>query len=101
MARILIIDDDQDVRMVTCEVVRSAGHEVTLASDGAEGLQLQREKSFDLVITDLFMPVKEGVETICDIKKDFPEVKIIAISGRSFQGHNYLPIAEALGELGV
>ena len=83
--------------MVTCDVVKSAGHEVTPAADGAEGLRLQQEKSFDLVITDLFMPVKEGVETISDIKKDFPNVKIIAMSGRSFQGHNYLPIAEALG----
>src|SRR5258708_39975967 len=97
MSRILIIDDDEDVRIVIGAVLESADHEVALAADGASGLQLQRECPFDLVIADLFMPIKEGVETICDLKDEFADIKIIAISERSFKGRNYLPVPEALG----
>jgi CheY-like chemotaxis protein len=105
MARILVIDDDSDVRTLMVYELRVAGHEVRGASDGAKGLTLQRESPADVVVTDIYMPEKEGIETIRDLKQEFPRVKIIAISGggrnlsaRAFSGHDLRVVA---GELGV
>ncbi len=81
MARILIIDDNDDVRAVVSGVLESAGHEVVQASDGARGLDMQRQSPAVLVITDILMPGKEGIETILDFKKEFPALRIIAMSG--------------------
>ena len=81
MARVLVIDDDGDVRALLRLQLETAGHEVRAARDGAEGLALQRDFQSELVITDIFMPEKEGIETIRDLRDEFPLVKIIAISG--------------------
>lgn len=81
MARILIIDDDAAVRRIMRRVVERMGHEVEEAADGAMGLSLFRQGTFDLVVTDLFMPEKEGIETIMEIREDSPGVKILAVSG--------------------
>jgi len=81
MARIIVIDDDKDVRKVILYELRAAGHEVREAGDGAQGLALQRAAPADLVVTDIYMPEKEGIETIRELKEEFPEVKIIAMSG--------------------
>lgn len=99
MALILVIDDDEDMRMVTQEILESAGFEVVLASDGAQGLKLYRERPADLVITDILMPEKEGIETIFDLKQEFPKVKIIAVSGdsSSLKTPDYLSAASKLG----
>jgi CheY-like chemotaxis protein len=105
MARILVIDDDSDVRTLMVYELRVAGHEVRGASDGAEGLTRQRESPADVVVTDIYMPEKEGIETIRDLKEEFPRVKIIAISGGGrnpsaggFSAHDLRVVA---GELGV
>ena len=98
MARILVIDDDLQVRKLLQSLLTRAGHEVALASDGKEGLDTYRRRPADLVITDLIMPEKEGIEMILDIRKDDPGVKVIAISGGArIAPENYLRMAESLG----
>ncbi len=81
MARILIIDDDVTVRQAIRRILEKVGYEVVEASDGEEGMRLFYENPADLVITDIFMPGKEGLETIMELQGKFPNVKIIAISG--------------------
>jgi len=81
MARILIIDDNDDVRAVVADVLETAGHEVVQAPNGARGIELQRRSPAVLVITDILMPEKEGLETIRDLKHEFPTLKVIAMSG--------------------
>ncbi len=98
MPRILIIDDDRDVLGMLKKMLERAAYEVTIATDGAEGLACFAEAPADLVITDLLMPGKEGLETIRDLKRDFPELKIIAISGGGRNApEGYLKVAKAMG----
>jgi len=78
---ILIIDDEDQFRKMLRQMLERAGYEVREAADGEKGLQLFRQQPADLVITDIFMPEKEGIETIFELRRDFPDVKIIAISG--------------------
>jgi len=85
MASILVIEDDEIVRGVLREMLEADGYEVMEASDGNEGIKLYNDKPADLVIMDIFMPTKEGLETISELTKNFRDVKIIAISG----GGNY------------
>jgi CheY-like chemotaxis protein len=84
MARILVIEDDKLVREMLKEMLERNKYEVTVALEGNEGIASYREKKADIVITDIIMPGKEGVETIIDLQREFPEVKIIAISGGGF-----------------
>ena len=81
MTRVLIIDDEEDIRVVLKEIFVRAGFEVAVASDGNEGMNMIRENGADLVITDIIMPEKEGVELIMELRHDFPDVRIIAVSG--------------------
>lgn len=98
MARILIIDDEDQPRRMLLQALRRAGYEVTEARHGSEGLQRFREAPADLVITDILMPEKEGLETIMDLRREFPAVKIIAVSGGGRTGNlNFLDIARRLG----
>jgi DNA-binding response OmpR family regulator len=96
--RILVIDDDDQMRTLLRQVMEWAGYEVIVAGDGREGMQKQRKHAADLVITDLIMPEQEGLETITSLKKEYPEIKIIAISGGGRIGPEaYLPAAQELG----
>jgi len=89
MARIIIIDDDLQI----LDMLKQ-----TLEGDGKEGIRLYRENPADLIITDIIMPKKEGLETIMELKQDFPDVKIIAISGGGRIGpEEYLIMARQLG----
>jgi CheY-like chemotaxis protein len=81
MASILIIDDEEDIRDALQMVLEGIGYEVRVASDGNEAIELQREKPAQLVITDIIMPEKDGVRTIKEMRREFPAVRIIAISG--------------------
>jgi CheY-like chemotaxis protein len=106
MARILVIDDEEDVRLVVGGVLRAAGHEVLSAADGAQGIALLRERgaaNVQLVITDILMPEKEGLETIRDLKADFPDVKVIAMSGggKKLKSTSHFFTADELGAQGV
>jgi CheY-like chemotaxis protein len=98
MQRVLVIDDDEQVRALLYEILDRAGFAVIEASNGVEGLKLYRSQPVDLVITDLVMPEKEGVETIMELRSQFPNTRIIAISGGQRAGaRDYLPIAARLG----
>ncbi len=98
MQRILIIDDDEQVRELLTEILEQAGYEVTQATNGDEGLKRYRAWPTDMVITDLIMPEKEGLETIIALKKEFPDVRIMVVSGGGRSpAVNYLPIAKSLG----
>ena len=94
MARILIIEDEDPIRMSLQRLLEHAGYEVDVASDGEEGIGRHRRQPADLIITDLLMPEKEGLETIQEFRRNFPQVKIIAISGAGFK---YLPMASEFG----
>ena len=96
--RILIIDDDEGLRRVLGQILVRAGYVVTEAVNGCEGLRSFRKEPVDLVVCDLIMPDKEGLETISVLRKEFPAVKIIAISGGArVTGYDFLPAASGLG----
>jgi len=80
--RVLVIEDNEDFRKLTLAWFQKYGIEVEGATNGAQGLAAQRARPADVVITDIFMPEMEGIETIDDIRREFPEAKIIAMSGR-------------------
>ncbi len=81
MTRILIIDDNEHIRLSLRLALEDEDYEVEEADDGNVGLELFRQKPADLTITDIFMPEKDGIETISDLVVEYPGVKIIAISG--------------------
>ena len=83
MAQVLVIDDEKVIRNVIREILHTQGFEVIEASDGVLGLELFREHRPDLVITDIIMLEKSGYEVIWQLRKEFEDVKIIAISGGS------------------
>ena len=96
--RILVIDDDVQVLNVLHSALVREGYEVLKASNGKEGMKLYREDPVDLIITDLIMPEKEGIETIRELTAELPKVKIIAISGGGRIGPaDYLHMAKMLG----
>lgn len=98
MARVLVIDDDDDLRQMLCEVLTRAGHEAIGAANGWVGVARYRESRADVVITDIFMPECDGLETIREIRREFPCVRIIATSGGGRRSNfDYLPTALALG----
>jgi DNA-binding response OmpR family regulator len=81
VATVLIIDDDRLLRRVMTRVIRNMGHDVLQAEDGERGLSLFRAHRPELVITDIVMPRQEGFQTIRELRREFPDVKIIATSG--------------------
>ena len=96
--RILVIDDDEQMRVLLQQAMQWAGYEVVAAENGRQGQQMFEEKPADLIITDLIMPEQEGLETIRILKQRYPAVKIIAISGGGRIGPEaYLPTAMELG----
>jgi DNA-binding NtrC family response regulator len=98
LARILIIDDDVQILNMLRQTLEREGYDVLKASNGKQGIRLYREEPVDLIITDIIMPEKEGIETILELKRDYPDVKIIAISGGGRIGpEEYLDMAEKLG----
>jgi DNA-binding response OmpR family regulator len=98
VARILIIDDDSALRQTMVKIVSKAGHTADQAEDGQVGLSLFQGGAYDLVVTDLLMPEKEGIETIIELREHKPDVKILAVSGGLLQDRTGpLEDAEALG----
>ena len=95
---ILVIDDEEPVRAVLRQMLEKEGYKVEEAPDGALGMSLLQDHPIDLIITDLFMPEKEGIETMREVQKSFPQVKIIAMSGGGRMGKlDFLPMAESFG----
>ena len=98
MARILIIDDEPQIRSMLTLMLERDGYEVVEAPDGVEGIKAYRQHPADLIITDLIMPNKDGIGMIIDLKKEFPDVKIIAMSGGGLnKPDGYLKGAKKLG----
>lgn len=98
MAVILVIDDDAQFLEMVRRVLETDGHHVLTDSNGAKGIKLAVNQTPDLVITDLIMPEKEGLETISELKNSHPNLPIMAISGGgSFSPDSYLKIAKAMG----
>jgi DNA-binding response OmpR family regulator len=98
MAGILVVDDDREIRDMLKRLLERAHYDVETAEDGKQALQMFQAKTYDVVITDILMPEKEGIETIIELRKQHSDLKIIAISGggRGDAGH-YLQVARAFG----
>lgn len=98
-ATVLIVDDNDDVLESMQLALERAGYEVATASNGLRAVELQRRSPRDILITDLFMPEADGLETIQRFKSEFPSVRIVAISGGGVRiaGRGYLATAEAAG----
>jgi DNA-binding response OmpR family regulator len=96
--RVLVIDDNDDFRKLALLWFQIHGIEAQGAANGVEGLDLQRENPADIVVTDIFMPEKEGIETIQDLRREFPAAKIIAMTGReSLTDYDVFQVARELG----
>ncbi len=100
MARILVIEDDYDVRMSLRMALEDADYEVEVATNGQIGIDLYKQAPADLIITDILMPEKEGVELISELTNEFADIKIIAISGGGrMDPELYLDISKRLGAI--
>ncbi|SRR5258706_4176935 len=97
--RVLVIEDDADLRSLIHTYLEEEGYEVTTAADGREGIQSQRRAPARIVVTDIFMPGKEGIETVFDLQREFPDARIIVMSGgaNTPRGTDYLGLARHLG----
>lgn len=81
MQRILIIDDEESALDLLRRILEQEGYEVVEAKNGQEGIEIFRKQHFDLVVTDMVMPVKDGLKTILELRQEDPAVPVIAISG--------------------
>jgi CheY-like chemotaxis protein len=97
--RLLVADDSADMRESLKIVLERAGYEVALAPDGLRALEMQRARPADVLITDIFMPERDGLETITAFRQEFPRTRIIAMSGGGVRvgGSFYLDTAGAAG----
>jgi len=94
-ATILVVDDEEGIRLLFRQTLEEAGYQVLVACDGGEALAVAHHCRIDLVVTDLVMPGKEGIETIQALRLEQPEIKIVAVSGAF--GGTFLQIAKRLG----
>ena len=98
MVRVLVIDDESQIRSMLRLMLERAGYEVEEAPDGIEGIRIYRENPVDLIISDLIMPNKDGIGMMIELKKEFPDIKIIAMSGGGLnKPEGYLEGAKKLG----
>ena len=98
MERVLVIDDEPQIRSMLRLMLERAGYEVEEAPDGMEGIRIYRENPVDLIISDLIMPNKDGIGMMIELKKEFPDIKIIAMSGGGLnKPEGYLEGAKKLG----
>ncbi len=100
MARVLVVDDEEEVRRVLVRALQHAGHEGLEAGDGREALDLMKTEHVDLVVTDLVMPEVDGLEFIKELAHLRPGTRVIAISGGGiWDKHSLLELAGMLGAL--
>jgi len=81
MKNILVVDDNQMMRKLIKNLFHGEEFEIIEATNGMEGLDFVKQNPVDLIITDIVMPKMEGIELIMNLRRDFPKIKIIAISG--------------------
>jgi DNA-binding NtrC family response regulator len=95
---ILVIDDETALREILSRVLADAGHQVAGAANGKEASRLLSTSSFDVILTDVIMPEKDGMQVISEVRKKFPKARIIAMSGGGHVSRDqYLKIAKGLG----
>ena len=100
MVRILVIDDEAQVRAFVRNTLEASGHDVAEAADGDAGLRAFEARPADLVITDIVMPGREGIDTIRRLRQHDPTLKIIAISGAARVGrYDFLDVARKFGAI--
>ena len=98
MANILLVDDEEQLRSILRIVLESAGHTVQEAGDGKEALESYVRHPAELMVTDIVMPNKEGIETILEFRRNHPGLKIIAMSGGGRNSaQDYLKLAKSFG----
>jgi DNA-binding NtrC family response regulator len=98
MSRILLVDDDAQVRKMLKMTLEREGYEIVEAVDGCQAVEMYDPDTMDLVITDIVMPEKEGIETIMEMKTINPKVLVIAISGGGrINPEDYLKWARRFG----
>jgi CheY-like chemotaxis protein len=98
MANILLVDDEEQLRELLTFLLEDAGHSVQEAVDGNEALESYRNQRADVVVTDIVMPNKEGTETILELRRNYPDIKIIAMSGGGRNNpQDYLKLAKTFG----
>jgi DNA-binding response OmpR family regulator len=98
--RVLVIDDNEDVRTVIQLSLEAEGFEVSVAENGTRAANVLRACRADVVITDILMPEQDGIETIAQLRAEFPDIKIIAMSGATSArgtGFDYLSVPRELG----
>lgn len=96
--KILVIDDEADICEMTKLLLERAGHEVACTTDSRLAMRLMDEQPFEAVITDMLMPDKDGLEVMADVRRNHPEVRIIASSGGGrVSSNSYLHIAQKSG----
>lgn len=102
MARILIADDDSEIRITLQKLLQMVGHEVELAKDGLEAVRILDTETFDLMVTDIVMPNQEGLESIMQARQKHPNLHLIAMSGGGKdRTENYLRMAKSFGAAAV
>ena len=102
VASILVVDDEESIREVLRGFLRKLGHEVNVTEDGTAVISLCDELNPDLVISDIYMPRQDGIETILAMRKHHPNIKIIAMSGEQLGADiNMLKTASMLGAVGI
>ena len=99
MTRVLIVDDDPDIRASLGVVLRAAGYETLTAADGAQGLACIYAEHIDVLVIDVFMPERDGIETIAEVRRECPRLKVIAMSGGGDRRKraDYLEVARQIG----
>ena len=100
MKRILVGDDEAQIRTMLTQMLEQEGYEIHTAENGEEGLTQVGRYAFDLVITDMIMPVKDGLKFIMELVRNYPDLKILAISGGgAIKAERYLTMAGYLGNI--
>jgi two-component system response regulator (stage 0 sporulation protein F) len=96
MASILIVDDEDSVRHLLRRILEEDGHHVREASNGQAGLTLYRQAPADLVITDILMPERDGMDVTLELTREFLDAKVIAMTGATGD-RNFLGVAKLFG----
>ena len=101
-AQVLLVDDDPDFRDALGKQLVHAGYPVAQAADGEEAIEWLKQQTADIVVLDIVMPNKEGLETILALRRSHPRLPVIVISGGGrIDAHDYLHLAENLGAVAV
>lgn len=99
MKRILVVDDEEQIRSMLTQMLEHEGFEVDTAENGEEGMNLITRHAYDLIITDMIMPIKDGLKLIMELVRDYPDQRILAISGGgAIKAERYLTMAGYLGD---